>query len=329
MADRQPLNATFFAFRKRERGGVLTQAAIAFGVVLIVLVASFLALFWSSLLPLVTWYGDVISASMRSDTAAIEAAGFPTSFFTVIGALLLWMFPIYIACAAFEAGCLRWMIHGEQAGFFGMSFDAPTWRVWGVYWVWFLLNLAFSIVMSILMTVGIGILAVTSGGDPTTTVAFLPVFYLFQYALMIYFAVRFAPAAATSIARRRFAFFDAWKVTKGRFWALFGAFLLLYVIYLIASLALGAVWFVAVLGSAAPDLSQAMGDPQRIAEVVTEVLQAYLQSLSQPQSWVVLGILQLVGMVIAAVLYVALYGVNARAAQAALEDGTIAPATED
>jgi hypothetical protein len=324
MAEKQPLNATFFAFRKRERGGVLLSATAAFIVMALVLIGAFVAVFWTSLGPVLTWYGEVIGAAAKNDTAAMQAAGFPTGFFTLVLGLLVWMFPFYILAAAYEAACLKWMIHGEVSGFMGLSLGAPTWRVWSCYWVWFLLNIAFSFVMGFVLMAMMGVLAVSSGGDPTTLTTAMVPFYIVQYALMIYFAVRLAPAAAATIARRQFSFFHAWTVTKGRFWALFGSFLLLYLIYIVASIALASVWFVAVLGASAPDLSD-LSDPARANAVIIEIIQTYLQSLAQPQSWVMIGVLQVLGLIIGAMLYVGMFGVNARAAQAALEEGKITP----
>ncbi len=322
----EKLNATFFALRKREQSGVLLRATLAFGIAAVVLIAIFAAVFWSSLGPTLTWYGQVFAASANNDTAAVEAAGIPPGFFPLIGGFLLWAFPFYILCAAYESACLRWMIHGEVMGFMGLSLGAPTWRVWSVYWIWFLLNIAFSIVTSIAMAVIIGIFAISSGGDSNATgLAVVPA-YLLQYGLMIYFAVRLAPAAAATIARRRFSFFHAWAVTRGRFWALLGSFFLLYLIYAIVSVAIGAAWFVSVLGSNAPDLASAMGDPQRFSAVMVETMQAYLQSLTEPKNWIVIGVLQLVSLVLMLFFYVLQYGVNARAAQAAVEDGKITPA---
>ncbi len=52
-----PLKATFFAFRKRERSGVLLGATIAFVIGLAVLLGAFVALFWSSLGPAVASQG--------------------------------------------------------------------------------------------------------------------------------------------------------------------------------------------------------------------------------------------------------------------------------
>lgn len=327
MADKQPLNATFFAFRRRERGGVLIGATIAFVIAAIILIAGFAAVFWSSLAPVINWYAQIIGAAASNDPEAMANIGFPVGFFTLILAVMIWSVFFYILCAAYEAACLKWMIHGETGGVMGLSLGVDTWRVWGVYWMWLLLHMAFSFVMSFVMLAMMGVLAVGSGGDPTATMTALPAFYVLQYGLMIYFGVRLAPAAATTIARRRFSFFEAWTVTRGRFWALFGSFLLLWLIYAIVGSVLAVGWFAYALGAAAPDLSVIAADPQRANEVIAEIVQAYLRSLTQPQSWIVIGLLQILGMIVAAVFYVAMFGVNARAAQAALEEGKIKPAT--
>jgi hypothetical protein len=211
-------------------------------------------------------------------------------------------------------------------GFMGLTLEAPTWRVWLCYWMWFLLNFAFSMVMSVVMTVLFGILTVSSGGDPSAATSGMLGFYLIQYVLMAYFAVRLAPGAAATIARRKFAFFDAWAVTKGRFGELLGSFALLYLLYAIVSIAIAAVWFASVLGPAAPDLSAAVNDPSRLQAVMMEVMQAYIGSLTNPETWAVLGALQLAGTIAAVFFYLATYGVNARAALVAQQEGKIKPA---
>ncbi|UPT61285.1 MAG: hypothetical protein M0D54_12635 [Hyphomonadaceae bacterium JAD_PAG50586_4] len=320
----EPLNATFFAFRKRERGGVLVQTSIAFALVGALLIAAFVALVWGSAGTVITWYGQIIAASATNDTTAIQNLGFPTEIFQFFGVMVLWLFPFYILCAAYEAACLRWMIHGETQGFMGLSLGAPTWRVWSCYWMWFLLNIALSMVMSMLSALLMGAIVIGSG-DPMSTVAAMLGVNVLQYVIMAYFAIRFAPGAAASVARRKFSFFEAWTVTKGRFFALFGSFLLLWVIYIVFSLALTAAWVVFAMGTAPIDFG-ALSDPARAETAFAEWLQAYLQTLMQPQAWGIMIALWVVGSIGALVFYVACYGVNARAALAAIDEGKIQPA---
>jgi hypothetical protein len=326
MADQQPLKATFFAFQRREQGGALTQTALGFVILAAALIAGFVALFWQSIGPFFTWYAQILSAATNNDTAAIEAMGFPPQLGMFLLGLMLWLFPFYILCAAFEAGCLRWMIHGERGGFMGLTLGAPTWRVWSVYWMWFLLNIAFSIVMGILTGVLVGVLAVSTGGDPGAVVSAQLVVTLVQYVLMAYFAIRFAPAAATTIARRKFSFFDAWTVTKGRFWALFGSFLLLYIVYAVFSLILAGGMIAYLVGVAGIDLASVAADPSNANAAARQFLEAFATALSQPTSWAIFGGLYLIGSFVGIVFYIATFGVNARAALVALEEGKIKPA---
>lgn len=320
----EPLNATFFAFRKREQGGVLLRASIAFAIVGALLIAAFAALAWGSVGPVLNWYAQIITASATNDTAAIEAAGFPTEIFQFFGLMILWLFPFYILCAAYEAACLRWMIHGETQGFMGLSLGAPTWRVWSCYWMWFLLNMALSTVMGILSAFVTGAMVIGSG-DPMATFGAMMLINVLQYVVMAYFAIRFAPGAATTIARRKFSFFEAWTVTKGRFFALLGAFVLLWFIYMLFSVALTVAWIALVMSSTPIDFA-ALSDPARAETAILEFFQAYMQTLTQPQSWAIIGALWVVGTIAALVFYVACYGVNACAAVAALEEGKIQPA---
>lgn len=327
----EPLNATFFAFRKREKSGVLTRAAIGFVIVAIVLLAGFFAAFWAQLGPIVSWYVQLLSNAAANDPTAIAGMNVPAGLGMMVLGGLLFTFVIFVLYASFEAACLRWMIHGEESGgFLGLALGAPTWRVYSGYWVWFGLYMAFSIVMGIvlmaLMFASMGAMGAANSGDPSSILGVMGIWYLINYALMIYFGVRLAPAAASSIARRKFAFFDAWKITKGRFWALFGAFFLLFLLCMVFVVVLWVVMFSTILAPAIAGLGNVGADPQSIVTAEAQFMQAYFDALMQPSSWAVLGATQIVGLIVAMVFYLAWFGVNARAAQAALEEGKIAPA---
>jgi hypothetical protein len=329
----EPLNAAFFAFRKREKSGVLLQAALGFTIAMVVVSVAFFAAFASSLMPLVQWYGGMIAAAANNDTAAMEQLGFPAAFGMLFLGILVWMLALFVLFAAFEAACLRWLIRGESGGgLMGLTFGADTWRVYSGYWMWFLLYIAFYMVMGIVMGVVIGgatfgMMASSGGGDASGALgalALLPVVYIVQYGLMIFFGVRMAPANAASIARKKFAFFDAWKITKGRFWPLLGAFAIWYLIYFGVVMVFYIIMFATVMTSLIPIFSQMGTDPTAMAGAEAQILQAYAQAFSSPQTWIVIGVLYLLITIVGVVFYVACFGINARAAQAALEEGKIA-----
>jgi hypothetical protein len=142
----------------------------------------------------------------------------------------------------------------------------------------------------------------------------IPLICLALLLALLWIGVRLAPAAATSIARKRFAFFDAWKVSKGRFWALLGAFLLLYIMMMVAFFILYAVG----AGAVVVGLMSQMG-----AMNETATPEQVLALFAQPQVLIPLALLWLAMLAGYFVWKVAVFGVNARAASLALEEGRI------
>jgi hypothetical protein len=131
------------------------------------------------------------------------------------------------------------------------------------------------------------------------------------FCALIFFSVRLAPAAATSVARKRFAFFDVWKVTKGRFWALFGSFLLIWLMFVVFY-AIAVVALIAVMTSTA--VGQWQGG--------TSTEQA-LQAFSAPHVLASIIVFTVLMTIAGYAVYIAMFGVNARAAALALEEGKI------
>jgi hypothetical protein len=236
----------------------------------------------------------------------------------------LFMYPIYHAVAAYEAPCLRWMIRGETPGLFGLTIDNDVWRVYGVYWCWFIAQFAVGMAVSILT---MPLMFMTMGeimGNPSPeamarwqlTVQ-IPI-SLLQYIPLIFIGVRFGPAAATSVLRKRFSFFDAWKVTEGRFWPLLGSFAILWLI-------VGLI----VTAASIPLTLHLWPYFADIWPVPTEHgAQAYAEQVFSAETLKLAAIGY--GVMIVAGLWLAVmaYGVNARAALAAQEDGKIAPYVE-
>ncbi len=314
------LNATFFAFRKREKGGVLLGATIAFVAVAAAMVGAFFVLNAQAIGDYFSWAASLGATTGKPGSAPSMDAMMPPQSVMALGPMYaLFLLFYYILLASYEAACLRWMVRGETGGVLGLSLGADTWRVYFGYWIWFFLLIAFYIVIAIVGFGLAGSFLAVGGADPTPSAMggvaiFIPVFVLALVLGLVYFAVRLAPAAATSIARRRFAFFDAWTVTKGRFWALLGAFVLLFLMLIVLCI-VGSIGMGAVIGmNAASQMAQA-GGPQN-----TEGL---FRMMSSPQVLVPVVVLYGTMLIASMLLYIALFGVNARAAVAAIEDGKI------
>lgn len=319
MAEKQALNATFFAFRKRERGGVLTGATLAFGLLSLLTFGVFAFFNWRAVGDYLLWISSISAQSGANpgDPAAVQAMMPPASVMGLGPAYFLLSLFFYVLLASYEAACLRWLARGETGGFFGLSLGADTWRVYLGYWLWLFLLMGFyfgGVIAGVLVGVAVGLLAAQLGGDAATPLMLLAPLVVIVCVLgpMIYFGVRFAPAAATSIALKRFAFFDAWKVTKGRFWGLIGAFLIVFLIYCVAIF----VWYAVMIGIIGFNVFRQM-------QAGTEGQQQFFALLSSPAVWIPIAVLYAVMLVVAGVFYVALFGINARAVIAAAEDGKI------
>lgn len=317
----EPLKATFFALQKRDRA-VLLPATIIFLLILTVIIGLFVALNWSTLLHL----RDVVEMAKADEQMGEEqAAQFIFGMFGFFGMIFLFMFPLYLAIASYEAACLRWMIRGEAPGLFGLTINNDVWRVWGVYWCWMIAQFAVSMAASILT---MPLIFMTMGDimtDPSPEAMWrwqlavqLPV-SLLQYIPLAFIGVRFAPAAATSVLRNRFAFFDAWKVTDGRFWSLLGSFALLWLIAAVV----GAAIFAAALGGVFGDLL-----PRIFTDWPNVPSEELTRRVFSPMAFTMIGVAYAANAIVVLVYSIMSYGVNARAALAAQEDGKIAPYVE-
>lgn len=306
MADVAPLKATFFALTKRDRA-VLLPATIAIVTLIALLFGAFIATNWRTIVELVELIGQ--SGERPSEEAGLQLAG---RLFSVFGTAFLFLFPLYFAVASYEAGCLRWMIHGEAPGLFGLTLGRDMWRVYGVYWCWFLTHIALSVasalVMAPIMIMTIG--SVATSGSPEgmlhrQMMVQLPL-TLLQYCALIFVGVRLAPAAATAIAYKQFVFFRAWQVTQGRFWTLLGSFALVWVGASLLSIFVVVAICAGVFGSVM--IQSPRMDPA-----------AFLT----PTNIAIAAVGYAICLVISFGAVVMGYGINARAARAALEEGKV------
>jgi hypothetical protein len=115
-----------------------------------------------------------------------------------------------------------------------LNLRADTWRVYLGYWVWFACTLGPLYAIEIAaFIIGAATGAITAGLGYTQfafAVGFSAgaVIVLIGGSALIWAAVHLAPAAANSIEKRRFAFFETWKVSRGLFGPMLGSFVLVW-----------------------------------------------------------------------------------------------------
>jgi hypothetical protein len=320
MSDQTQLSADlggfmFDAFRNRGRRGVLIGASIAYLVLAIVITGAFAFMALGVLGDFSDWFMRIVQNAPGAAAEPPPALSL-SSIVSLALIAFLYIVVIYLVFAAYEAGCLRWLVRGQAGAFLGLTFGADMWRVWLCYWMWLVvvLGLYLACLLPIFLAAAIGTAAKNEAiGGVLAIVAGLA-----AACAAIWISVRLAPATAVTVALERFAFFDAWKATKGRFWLLFGAFFLLFVIYAVASQvvqSVAATAFAAPLYSALAT-SQGTPDPEALRA-------AFASILASPAAWIGVSVLAAGSLALATVLYVALFGVNARAALVARQEGRI------
>jgi hypothetical protein len=328
----EPLKATFFALKPRDRA-VLLPATVIYAVMVVAIIAAFTALNWGALQTLFTSLRDVTAQSAASGAPQLsdeQGMSLFTGMFGMFGWMLLLLFPFYFATAAYEAACLRWMIRGEAPGLFGLTFDHDMWRVYGVYWVWFIaqmvVNFASSILVMPLMFMFMGEFMTQGMPEPDSPEWWslqmkMQSLSLLQYIPLTFLAIRFGPAAATCVVRKQFSFFEAWNVTRDRFFALFGSYVLLWIGLAIAYAVLFAALYLPVYGGFFAEMATAWPN------VPADAGQRYFDLVFQPRNLMIVGVGYLCSTVLLLGYVVLSYGINARAVLAALDEGKIqAPA---
>jgi hypothetical protein len=213
----EPLKATFFAFRRRERRGVLWRAFVvhAFNAVSLTIIMIGSAVF----------YGRGL---VGGQTLASRFGAAP-----LIGGLLLLLLLCQLNAASYDAACLRWFIRGERKGFLGSSFDGDAWRIVLGEVLWAVLLFACALLSGILA----GVVAAFAHGMSAEILIPTMAFSLLGIAWFL-LAVRLSAANAIGFAKRKFAFFDAVQVSRGRFWSLLGSWLIVSAIWILVFLAI-------------------------------------------------------------------------------------------
>ena len=306
----EKLDATFFAFKKRDQRFVLVRAAAAYLALYLVGCVIYTALAWSAFGPVYGWYFGAMTSAMEG----IEPPAPPAELLSLVPLGIGFVIVFMALFAAFEAACLRWLVRGESGGgFMGLKAGSDTWRVFAIYWLWALLLLAIMLAI-VLLYVGLRALGSIGGAAQLAAMILGGLAPLAALALWLFVAVRLAPAAAASIGRRRFVFFGAWRVTRGHLWALLGSFVIVIVGYLVVALIAGQIIQIPIEREMMPVMREMMtgDDASAAARRMTEVMQT--------PTFLIFGSLYLiVTSAIACVYYIAMFGVNARVVLASAE----------
>lgn len=145
------------------------------------------------------------------------------------------MLAYWVVWAMFETASQRRFIRGEG---FSLGFGADEARMMAVGLLWSLLVIAVWVIPFLLIFGGVfAAIAGASEGMTDEEVGrrmIAPMFSAFGLLLLltplyVFLATRLAPCFALTVRAREIRFLDAWNVSRGRFWPILGAFVILSV----------------------------------------------------------------------------------------------------
>lgn len=216
---------------------------------------------------------------------SMEEAGNPeaaaAAFWGGISRLAPWMIlsalVSWIIWAMFETASQRRYIWGQG---FTLGFGADEARMMLVGLLWNLLGLVL-LALPVLLIMGSTFWTLSSSmSDPGVIESpefanriMMQMFGVFGLLLLLgplyaFFATRLSPCFALTMMHRRVRFFDAWNVSRGRFWPILGAYLILAV----------AGWIVSqvIVGIAQTIMMPAMMNVGRAAESGADIQAVFL-----------------------------------------------------
>ncbi len=244
-----------------------------------------------------------------SEQAANRAApppGFLAAFGQFMAVWPVFMLVWIVFYAMMDAALLRWL-YGRGAK---LRMDGTMLRLVVVLIFWCVLPVVVFLPPWIALGVSIALGQIVS--TPVVVVLAIITTLLFLAALPLWFwvATRFAPAAALTVHDGRLRVFAAWSASRGRFWSVFGGFVIVWLVYIGASVALQILMQPAMMMAG---LSSFMSGPFAAPGAPPPDMAELLAIFTSPAMIVIFAISTLISVIIAFFMQAMLAGVNALA----------------
>ena len=262
-------NAAFHFARTDGPPGFLPKYLAAFAVgVIVIAVVSFFAL-----QPLFAAYAEMFAMMAQGASERQIENALSDALIINFGRISLGYLLMMLVYAGFwsmmESAVLRRYVREEG---FSIRWGADEWRMLAIGLIWMVTFIAAYIAL----VLGVLILVAPLGGFVSDSGGALIGMWLFIVTVSllfvwIYIAVKLSPAGAMTIRDEKVTFFGAWGASKGRFWPMFGAFVVLGLILYIGIIVLYMLGAFAVFGTLINgiDVNDGQADPEQVMALFT------------------------------------------------------------
>ncbi len=292
-----------FRIARREPIAIVGWSIVQliFGVVLILVTMPFLRAMAAM---------QTVGVAERTNPAALMAALEPNLAFT--GAII----PLELVLfAVLSAAVYRVVLRPEDKGLARLRLGADELRL-GILWIEMgLFFAAVGVLAFIPIVIVFAIFAAAMKASPADIVLLAMAIYVVLLGVFVWLGVRFSLAAPMTFARREVLLFPTWKLTRGRFWPLFGCYLLTFIFMMIIGL-------VVLCVEAASTLALSGGDMAKAGASLMHPDYSSLQAYFSPARVVVL----LINAVLGGVYWSVAFAPAAVAYKAFVGDSPAAPA---
>ncbi len=240
----------------------------------------------------------------------------PVAAFSAMGPVWLLGLLVMIVGIVLYTAAMRAVIRPQAGGIAFLRLGMDELRTLGLLVLFMIAS--FALLFGASLVVGLFIGGVAAGSDSVALTAILSVIVgLVMLGALIFLVIRFSLAFPLTLHRRAFAIGEAWRLSRGHFWTLFGAALVVSVIGFVLSTAVNMV----AMGGYFADIMSAAGDPEATARAME-------RQATAAGRFNMLMVLQSIGGATIAAVWVALSGGSAASAARLLIDDEFNDAEE-
>ena len=259
-------NAAFHFARTEGPPGFLPKYLLAYAIgIAIIGVISFYAL-----RPLIDGYIQAFALIAQGASESRINRELEQAMMENLGQIGLGYLVIMLAYAVFwammESAVLRRYVREEG---FSIGWGGDEWRMLAVGLLWLVAFIVGYIAFVIAVAVAVVPFASSAQSDPGPIILFVVALVLALMFAWAFVSIKLSPAGAMTIRDRSVTFFGAWGATKGRFWPMLGAFVILGLILYVGILILYFAGAFTVMGLVMGNINISNGevDPNEVVAV--------------------------------------------------------------